>query len=93
MYNDAEMFPLVFRRAIELYSELSTPDRDISEVIEEIPQNHLEEFEKMDFEFAAGIIRVKKNYPLIYRQFREEWDENFKERTVGLNRDARRQLR
>ncbi len=93
MQKDQNLFPLVVIHAIELFNEYTTPYNDISYLRNGISGNLLAEFEEMDEEFAAGIIRLKKKYPRIYRCFQEEWDEIFKERTAGLNRAARRQLR
>jgi len=93
LFDDEDIFPLVFIRAYELYNDLVTPDRDISEVTNQFSVKKKNEFKKMKSEYAAGILRVKKKYPLIYREFKEEWEALFKEYTDDLNRESRRQLR
>lgn len=77
---------------------LITEEFRILEEVEEslhmsIPDGIIEELQEMDDKYAAGIIYLKKRYPTIYRYFQQQWQELFKEKTAGLNREARRSLR
>jgi tetratricopeptide (TPR) repeat protein len=91
--NDEDLFPLIFVYAIEwFYQDYLTPET-LSYLRDNIPPEYLDELEEMDEEFAAGIVRLRKKYPLVYRSFQEQWDEIFKARTAHLNREARRHLR
>lgn len=91
--NDENMFPLIFIYAFEwFYRDYLMPET-LSYLRDNMPQDCLEELEGMDEEFAAGIVRLRKKYPLVYRCFQKQWDEIFKEKTAHLNREARRLLR
>ncbi|MCL4441528.1 MAG: DnaJ domain-containing protein [Firmicutes bacterium] len=91
--NDENMFPLIFIYAFEwFYRDYLMPET-LSYLRDNMPPNFLEELEEMDEEFAAGIVRLRKKYPLVYRCFQKQWDEIFKEKTAQLNREARRHLR
>ncbi|NME99819.1 hypothetical protein [Aneurinibacillus aneurinilyticus] len=46
----------------------------------------------MDEEFLAGINRVKKKYPLIYRQFKDKWEQLYEEHAKGVSREVCRKF-
>ena len=90
--NDEDMFPLIFIYAFEwFYRDYLMPET-LSYLRDNVPPDFLEEMEEMDEEFAAGIVRLRKKFPLIYRSFQKQWDELFKEKTAHLNREARRNI-
>lgn len=92
LFDDEKIFPLVVMQAHEFYVEDYIPHEDP----EELKARHSDLFDKyahMDEEYAAGIVRLKKRYPNLYRHYKEEWDALFAEKTRDLNREARRRLR
>lgn len=91
--KDDDLFPMVTMKVFELFYEEYTEYDVVSAYKEMIPFGILQEMEHMDEEFAAGIKRLKKKYPLTYRRYQDEWDELFAEKSSGLNREARRRLR
>lgn len=93
MMRDQNAFPLVALNAYEWFFQGFMEPEDIAELWDSLPPDLLDELREMNEEFAAGIIYLKKKYPLVYRRFRERWDTMFNERVGHLNREARRQLR
>ena len=91
--NDEDLFPLIFIYAFEWFYQDYLMPETLSYLRDNMPPHFIEELEEMDEEFAAGIARLRKKYPLVYRCFQQKWDEIFKERTAHLNREARRRLR
>jgi hypothetical protein len=53
----------------------------------------MRELECMKEDIAYGILRIKKKYPSLYKEFNKELTELFNESTEGLNREQRRSLR
>lgn len=92
MARDFEMFPLVFHEAQRYFVELFVPTDDVADIEEEIPFDLLEELQDMDVEFLAGINRVKKKYPLIYRQFKNNWEQLYEEHAKDVSREVRRKF-
>ncbi|HEY3425326.1 MAG TPA: DnaJ domain-containing protein [Negativicutes bacterium] len=94
--DDMKLFPPVLLDAMRWFTEefqvlemedmLATLEFTLSE-------DFAEEFNSMTEEYAAGIIYLKKKFPTIYRYYQQRWDTLFKEKTAGLNREARRGLR
>jgi tetratricopeptide (TPR) repeat protein len=91
--EDQELFPLVsFQAMTWFYNELGQSDV-VMEYENMFPFGFMREMELLDEEYAAGIKRIQKKYPLIYRRYKKEWDRLFEEKTAGLNREARRRLK
>lgn len=91
--GDKDLFPPVLLEAMTwFYNEV-----DLSEIISEyknmLPFDLMQELEQMDEEYAVGIKRIQKKYPLIYRRYKKKWDSLFAEKTAGLNREVRRRLK
>jgi hypothetical protein len=93
MMQDEDLFPLVSLQAMEWFWEEFSDEDVISIYKEMLPPGMLKEMEIMNEEYAAGIHRLKKKYPLSYRRYQQGWDVLFAEKTEGLNREARRRLR
>ncbi|MFC4769552.1 hypothetical protein [Effusibacillus consociatus] len=93
MQNDDDLFPLVQLQAVEWFYEDVLDQDEFSELMDAIPPDVLEELETMNEEYAAGILRLKKKFPLLYKHYQESWDELFEEKAAGLNREARRRLK
>lgn len=62
-------------------------------VINELPVYHKQQLENDNQSYAAGILQLKKKYPLIYKSFQNQWDTLFEQLTVGLSREEKRNLR
>ncbi|WP_018133096.1 heme biosynthesis protein HemY [Effusibacillus pohliae] len=93
MRDDEQLFPLVQLQAVEWFYEYVLDPDTFSEMMNEIPPDVLSQLEMMNEEYAAGILRLKKEYPLLYKHDRDRWDKLFAEKTAGLNREARRRLK
>ena len=92
--DDYELFPLVLIEAIKLCAEeFQIELRDWHYHIEMIPPEILERMQARDEAYGAGILHLKKKYPVIYRRYQSHWDALFKEKTAGMNREERRSLR
>jgi hypothetical protein len=89
--GDQDIFPLVSFQALKLFFEEFDEDQ-VESIENEIPYDLLREFESMKEQYATGIQQLKKKYPLIYKQYQDEWEELYEEKTAGLNREARRRL-
>ena len=91
--KDQEMFPYVSVKMIELYlAKYSSPEY-YEKYLEDYPYDMMNEMECMKEEIAYGIIRTKKKYPSLYKEFNEELVDLFNQSTEGLNREQRRRLR
>lgn len=93
MSRDQNQFPLVHIYAFEWFYEGYLPPELLHFLRDQAPPDLWDELQEMDEELAAGIVHLRKRYPLTYRRFQERWDEMFKERAGHLNREARRRLR
>lgn len=92
--GDKRLFPLVMLDAIRWISEEFQVLEDVLEEMECVfSDDFIAELQEMDEEYAAGIVYLKKKFPTIYRYYQQRWDALFKEKTAGLNREARRGLR
>lgn len=92
MLGDRELFPYVHLLAMKLFVEEYIPD-EADVLMENFPHDYIDEMEEMDEEIAFGIMRVKKKYQLVYKEFRDEWDDMFERHTEGFNREMRRCIR
>ncbi|CQR72108.1 chaperone protein DnaJ [Sporomusa ovata DSM 2662] len=91
---DKRLFPGVTIEALRWVSEeFHVFEEELEEMTYWLPPEFHEEIVNMDEEYAAGIILLKKRYPVIYRHFQQRWEAMFKEKTAGLNREERRSLR
>lgn len=94
--NDGQCYPAVTIQALEwLYTGYWSPE-DFEDLRSQLPS----EFQlppgtdpERDEMFAQGIMRLRKNYPLLYCHFQEQWDELLQELLQNLNRETRRQIR
>lgn len=93
MARDQEIFPIVYAEAMKLFLRTYGSKEMLDSFMDSLPHDIMKDFAHMDEEIAGSILRVKKKYPMVYKTFQKEWDEMFKMRTEGLNREARRRLR
>lgn len=92
--QDERIFPPVLINAMRWYAdEFDLPEDFLNDLIEEIPEEFIEHLQGMAEEYAAGIVYLKKKYAALYHHYQQRWEELFKEKTAGLNREARRGLR
>ncbi|ABO51616.1 heat shock protein DnaJ domain protein [Desulforamulus reducens MI-1] len=73
--DDQSMFPLISVYAFEWFYEDYLPPEELFLLRESIPPMLLEAIEGMDHEFAAGMVKLRKKYPLIYKRFQDRWDD------------------
>jgi len=91
---DCKLFPLALLDVLQWFVTEFNILEDMLESLENmLTEDYLAELKTMDEEYAAGIIYIKKRYPNIYRHYQRRWDNLFKEKTAGLNREERRNLR
>ncbi|SHJ66383.1 J domain-containing protein [Paramaledivibacter caminithermalis] len=93
MANDKELFPLMYFRAIQFFAEEYMDGEAYDHLMEELPYDFINDMEEMNEDIAFGIMRVKKKYQLVYKEFKDEWENMFKEHTEGFNREMRRLIR
>lgn len=90
---DPESFPLLSIYAFEWFQEEFVDPEDHEEIRDELPSSLFDEMLMMKEEQAAGVLRLKKRYPVVYKRYQDDWDEIYEEAVAGLNREARRRLR
>lgn len=90
--RDQEMFPLIFLNAFEWFYSDILPPWEVNEALNELPGFMIEEMKEDKEEYAAAIIRTRKKYALIYKEFKGQWDTLFAELTEGFNRQMKRDL-
>ncbi|SDF71001.1 hypothetical protein SAMN05660235_02480 [Sporolituus thermophilus DSM 23256] len=92
--RDDRLFPLVILDAMRWFHEefdLLTDFKD--SLLTMASEQYLSDTPMFNELYAAGIVYLKKKYPCLYRYYQERWQELFKQKTAGLNRDERRSLR
>lgn len=92
-FKDPEIIPYVIVKIQELYISKYTNDEYYEEFCNEYPHDMMKEMEEMNEEIGYGIMRVKKRYPALYKEFSEELGNLFNQVTEGLNREQKRRLR
>jgi len=91
---DEKIFPLVLMDALRwITEEFQVMEEILDEFEDELPESFLEELQSLTEEYAVGIIYLKKKLPTLYRYYQQRWEQLFKEKTGGLNREARRSMR
>lgn len=91
--KDHDLIPYVHVNIVDLFlSEYGNHD-SYADFLNDYPHEMMRELEDMKEDIASGVLRVKKKYPILYKEFRKELDELFDESTEGLNREQRRALR
>lgn len=92
--HDEDMFPLVSMHIFEFFYGEFLPEEKISMMMAEVlPQSFADEMKEYKEEYAAGIIRLRKKYPLLYKRYKTEWDNLFADLTKDFNREMKRSLR
>lgn len=93
LMKDSEVIPYVSIKLLELYLSKYAKGGPYEEFLNDYPYDMMNEMEGMNLEIGYGIIRVKKKFSSLYREFNEELESLFNEVTAGLNREQKRSLR
>ncbi|UOQ83600.1 J domain-containing protein [Gracilibacillus salinarum] len=91
--GDEDMFPLLYLKGFQWFYADKLPAEEVASVLDGIPLSVVAEFEEEKEDFAAGIIKLRKKYPVLYKQFKDSWDSLFDELTEGFNRQMKRDLK
>jgi len=93
MAKDDRTFPPLVMEAFKLFwQETGIGGSVIEHVKHLIPAELARQFEELDFEYAASNKYIQKKYPIVYRQYKQSWDNLFAEKTRGLSREERRSM-
>lgn len=93
LQEDDSIIPIISIHAFEwFYGGFLEPDM-LYYMRNNVPSYMLEQMMHMKEELAAGVIRLKKKYPVVYKAFQDDWDDMYEDAIVGLNREARRRLK
>ncbi|UOQ83597.1 J domain-containing protein [Gracilibacillus salinarum] len=90
--GDEDIFPMVHIKAAEWFYSYKCLPEHIADLLNEESPSTIEDFETHKAEYAAGIVKLRKKYPLLYKQYKEKWDSIFAELTADFNRKLRRDL-
>ena len=91
--KDRELIPYVHVKITEMFLKKYSNGEVYQEFLDNYPYDMMRELEWMKEDIAHGVLRVKKKYPSLYREFSKELTKLFNESTEGLNREQRRGLR
>ena len=91
--NDMEIFPYVEVKVLDLFYDRYSNHECYTEFLKNYPYDMMDEMEYMKEEIAYGVLRIKKKYPSLYKEFNEELVDLFNQATVGMNREQRRRLK
>lgn len=91
--KDHDLIPYVHVKILDLYLAKYSDSESYEEFLNDYPHEMMKEFECMKEDIAYGVLRIKKKYPSLYKEFNKELVELFNESTEGLNREQRRNLR
>ncbi len=86
--DDPRIFPAVAIDAVNLFDDLMGWDHEGSM---ELVADTLTSMDEREW-YVAGVARLKKAYPTLYRLFRDDWEASVVELTKGMNREQRRRL-
>ncbi|GGP11878.1 MULTISPECIES: tetratricopeptide repeat protein [Oceanobacillus] len=91
--RDLHAYQLLYYRAYEWFYSGKIAATKIIAVINELPAYLRQQLEGDKESYAAGILQLKKKYPLIYKTYQDKWDSLFEQLTEGLSRQEKRNLR
>lgn len=91
--KDKELIPYVHIKILDSFFSKYADSEEYAEFLNDYPHDMMRELEWMKEDIAYGVLRVKKKYPSLYREFKQELTKLFDESTEGLNREQRRRLR
>lgn len=91
--RDETAFPLLFLNVFEWFYEDLMPSEELSMVLNSMPTELVNELKEEKEEYAAGIMKIRKKYPVLYKAYKQKWDNIYAELTEGFNREMKRELR
>ena len=91
--KDRYLFPYVYLKVLDLYLQHYLTSEYYDMFLDDYPHDMMSEMEYMNEEIAHGILRIKKKYPKLFREYKEELTELFNKSTEGFNREQRRRLK
>lgn len=91
--KDLEIIPYVHVRIMDLFLAKYSDEENYQEFLNDYPYEMMQELESENEEITYGVMRIKKKYPSLYKEFKQELIELFEENTEGLNREQKRRLR
>ncbi|WP_368901307.1 tetratricopeptide repeat protein [Oceanobacillus oncorhynchi] len=91
--RDMHAHALLYYKAYEWFYTGKVSAAKMIAVMNELPVYQKQQLENDNQSYAAGILQLKKKYPLIYKSFQNQWDTLFEQLTVGLSREEKRNLR
>lgn len=92
-YRDQELIPYVYVTILDLYLIKYSSAEYYKNFHGGYPHEMMEEMQEMKLEIGYGVLRVKKRYPNLYKEFKTELEILFNESTEDLNREQKRMLR
>lgn len=93
MMKDDQMFPFVTMHAIEWFYTGILDDEFLYSFRESIPDHMKQQMEEDNEGIAYGINRLRKKYTAMYRNFKDQWEEMYRQKTASMNREQRRSIR
>ncbi|MUV37104.1 hypothetical protein JNUCC1_00910 [Lentibacillus sp. JNUCC-1] len=92
LVGDETIFPLMIYHSVHwFYNDDDYPlVRELDYLFNSEAINALKA--ETDF-YAAGILKLQKNYPVLYNMFKSEWDALYQDLTKHMNREAKRELK
>lgn len=93
LHADDQSYPLLYYKAFEWFYAGKIQQSEMIAAQNELPIYKRRSLEADKESYAAGILRLRKKYPLLYKPFRSAWDNLFNQLTSGFNRQQKRDLR
>lgn len=91
--RDKNAHQLLYYRVYEWFYTGKIAAAKMIGVMNELPLYVRQQLENDTQSYAAGILHLKKKYPLIYKSYQNQWDSLFEDLTFGLSREEKRNLR
>lgn len=91
--RDRELIPYVHVMIVDMFLKKYSTDEIYQGFLDNYPHDMMEELKWMKEDIAHGVLRIKKKYRSLYKEFNKELTILFNESTDGLNREQRRGLR
>lgn len=91
--EDYDLIPYVHVKLVDLFLSKYGDKDTYAGFLNKYPHKMMRELEDLKEDIAFGVSRIRKKYPVLYKEFKKEMEELFNESTKGLNREQRRALR
>lgn len=96
---DDDIFPVIHIKAMQFYKEMFEEFEEVDDHLDMLDSFYNmmapEEFrdEMIHEGFVTGIVLIKKKYPAVFNQFKNEWMDLYNEHIQHVNRDMRRKYK